>query len=219
MTAADGSGITFHLNVAQCCGSESGYIAYKDGTNVNPPFLTAPPSSSTLLTDANGNQITLNNGVYTDTLGTTVLTASGSAPSPTKFTYAGPAGSQFYTVNYSSYNIKTNFGCSGVTGEYNASNVSLVSSIVLPDNSQYSFTYEDTPNNSGYKTGRISQVTLPTGGTISYNYTYTGTNDGINCADGSTLALQRTLSPGGQWQYSRSGSGAVRSGRFLHLRP
>jgi RHS repeat-associated protein len=209
-TSADSSGYTLYLAVPGE-STTSGYIKYKDGSTINVPFLTSPPTGSSpyTATDANGNYTSFNNGVYTDTLGTTVLTASGTAPSPVTFTYTGPAGSQHFTVNFTPYNIKTNFGCSGVTGEYNASNVSLVNTIVLPDNSQYSFTYENTPNNTGYKTGRISQVTLPTGGTISYNYTYAGTNDGINCTDGTTLLLQRTLNPGGQWQYSRSGSGAA----------
>jgi len=107
-----------------------------------------------------------------------------------------------------SYNIKTNFNCTApLINEYPANSVNLVNSVVLPDGSQYSFQYEDTPANSGFKTGRISQVTLPTGGIIQYSYTYTGSNDGISCSDGSTMVLQRTISPGGVWQYSRSGSG------------
>jgi len=53
----------------------------------------------------------------------------------------------------------------------------------------------------------VSQVTLPTGGTISY--VYTGAHDGINCSDGTTVGLTRTITPGGQWQYSRAGSGAA----------
>jgi len=155
--------------------------------------------------DANGNEISLNpsTGAFTDTLGTSALTVAGS--NPVTLTYTSPNGSQHYSVNYSSYNIQTYFQCSGVT-EYSANNISLVSSIVLPDGSQYSFSYEGTPSHSGYYTGRISQVTLPTGGTISYNYTYAGSNDGISCGDGTAEELERTLNPGGTWQYSRSGA-------------
>ena len=205
-TATDSSGYTINVSFYQAYAS--GNVTSASGFNLGVAFLTSPPSTSSPFTgtDANGNQITFSNGVYTDTLGTTVLTATGAAPSPVKFTYTGPAGSQYYQVNYTSYNIKTNFNCG--PSEYTSSGtVSLVSSVALPDGSQYSFTYEDTPSHSGYKTGRISQVTLPTGGTISYDYTYTGSNDGINCSDGSTVVLKRTLNPGGGvWQYSRSGA-------------
>src|SRR5262249_44609883 len=107
---------------------------------------------------------------------------------------------------------KTNFGCSGI-GEYTATNVSLVTSITLPDNTSYSFTYETTQNFAGYYTGRIASVTLPTGGNISYSYPLTGggTKNGINCSDGTAPAavgtnpsMTRTLSPGGQWTYART---------------
>ena len=201
-TATDGSGLVLK--------TASGSITTPAGAVIIP--ATAPPTGpvSTSATDANGNHINQANvsgtGVFTDTLGTSVLTIAGSLPNPTTLTYTSPAGTKQYSVNYTAYNIKTNFACSGVSEYTSASSVYLVTSIGLPDGSQYSFSYEDTPSHSGYKTGRISQVTLPTGGTISYNYTYTGSNDGINCSDGSTLVLERTLSPGGTWQYSRSGS-------------
>src|SRR5207244_1438274 len=110
------------------------------------------------VTDANGNQITVNtSSQFFDTLSSTspVLTVAGAAPNPVTFTYTGPAGSTQYVLNYSSYNIKTNFNC-GIIEYTSSGTVPLVSSIALPDGSQYSFTYEDTPNNAGYKTGRIS---------------------------------------------------------------
>ncbi|HKW16867.1 MAG TPA: RHS repeat-associated core domain-containing protein [Terriglobales bacterium] len=207
-SAFDGSG--FSLTVQPPTGGNaSGSLVYRDGTVVSAPFLSSPPMTSSpyAMTDANGNKISFNNGVYTDTLGTSVLTVSGTQPSPTTLTYTGPAASQHYQVNYTPLNIKTNFGCG--PREYSANNVNLISTIVLPDNSQYSFSYEGTPGNSGFFTGRISQITLPTGGTIQYNYTFSGSNDGINCSDGSTMVLQRTLSPSGAWQYTRAGSGSA----------
>jgi len=181
--ASDGSGYTFYVGPA-AANSISGYVVTKSGTTIDTPFVSGPPvgGSGSPLQDANGNIISESGGTWTDTLGTQVLALVGTPPSPTTFTYISPAGNEQYTANYAAYNIKTNFGCSGIT-EYSADNVSLVSSIVLPDGSQYSFAYEGTPNNSGYTTGRISQVTLPAGGTISYNYTYTGSHDGINCTD------------------------------------
>ena len=210
-TAEDGSGEV--LNAGFIGG---GYvwpltITGKDG-KVSSPLFNPPTGvsfSAATQTDPNGNQISVSAaGVFTDTLGTAALTVTGSATvaSPVKLSYTAPSGANaVFTINYTSYNIKTNFGCSGVA-EYSASSVALISSIDLPDGTQYLFTYEPTPSNSGYNTGRIAKVTLPTGGSISYNYT--GANNGIVCADGSTLGLTRTLSPDGittnNWTYSRS---------------
>lgn len=162
--------------------------------------ITPGASSGMISEDANGNEITLSGGVFTDTLGQTAL--SMSSGSTTTLSNGNPSGNP-YTVSYTSYNIKTNFGCPGIS-EYSASNVNLVNQVSLPDGRSYSFTYENTPGYSGYKTGRVASVTLPTGGTISY--AYTGGSNGIVCADGSTAGLTRTT-PDGTWTYARSGSG------------
>jgi YD repeat-containing protein len=85
--------------------------------------------------------------------------------------------------------------------EFAANGVNLVTGITLPDGSAYSFQYESTPGFSGYKTGRLTQVTLPTGGTI--NYTYTGGSSGhITCADGSAATVTR-VTPDGTWTYAQ----------------
>jgi YD repeat-containing protein len=170
--------------------------------------------STLALSDSNGNQIKVSGSQIFDTLSATtaVLTMSGtpSAP-PVKYAYTNPQGTTSYvTVNYTLHTVQTDFACPGI-GDYNptgqANNIPLVDTIVMPDNSQYSFTYEITPNNSGAVTGRLASITLPTGGTITY--TYTGGNNGIICADGSAAGLQRVVSPGGTWTYGRSGSGST----------
>src|SRR5208283_1347385 len=87
----------------------------------------------------------------------------------------------------------------------------------LPDGSKYLFTYEATPGTSctplqgttSCVTARISSVTLPTGGEITY--TYSGGNNGIE-SDGSSAGLTRTLTPGGEWQYSRVPQGSTAPG-------
>jgi len=53
----------------------------------------------------------------------------------------------------------------------------------------------------------LASITLPAGGTISY--LYTGSNNGIECSDGSAAGLNRTVNPGGEWKYVRSGSGTA----------
>ena len=191
VVASDGSGYTLSVGGNPFVST----VASKEGTLYNFVTPTLP------VTDANGNQVSESStGVITDTLGQTVLSITGT--NPVKLTYTAPNGSPAsYTLNYTSYNIKTNFGCSGIT-EYSASSVPLISSIDLPDGTSYGFTYESTPGYSGYTTARLTEVTLPTGGSLTY--AYTGAHDGIVCADGSTLGLTRTLSPGGEWQYTRS---------------
>jgi len=97
-----------------------------------------------------------------------------------------------------------------------------VTSLVLPDNSQYTFAYEATPSvpamgactpyvGTTCTTGRLASVTLPTGGVIYYSYAFTGCTTGNNgiFPDGSASCLQRTT-PDGTWTYTRSlGTGAA----------
>jgi RHS repeat-associated protein len=199
--APDGSGYTYNAGII----TERFGSAYVSTFNSNTGSGTA--------TDTNGNQITANSsGQFFDTLSSTtpVLTISGTAPNPVTYTYTPPAGgSASYTVNYTNYTVRTNFGCSGssAVAEYGPASVSLVSSIQLPDGTSYSFTYEPTAGYSGDVTGRLASVTLPTGGTISY--TYTAGSNGITCADGSAAGLTRTT-PDGTWTYARTlGSGGA----------
>jgi RHS repeat-associated protein len=203
IATTDGSGYKFDVN-----STPSATVHPRTGGATTPPLNSS--SGNGAFTDTNGNQISISSGsntTFTDTLGATALTISGTAPNPVTLIYTSPVGSASFTINYTStQNIQTNFGCSSI-GEYSGS-ANLISSIVLPDNTSYSFTYEPTPSNSGSVTGRIASVTLPTGGTISYSYT--GSNNGIICGDGSTAGLTRTLSGNidnaGTFQYARAGT-------------
>jgi len=178
-TATDGSGYTITV-----FGNSVTSLYSADGSLINAPVnqnFGAMTGSTSSIQDRNGNKITTDgNGHFYDTLSSTVavltLSGSGTSTSPRKFTYTTPSGSAAYQVNYTNYTVATNFGVSG-TGEYKSTAaVPLVSSIILPDNSQYSFTYEATPGSctpySGTTctTARIKSVTFPTGGTISYTY-------------------------------------------------
>jgi RHS repeat-associated protein len=207
-TAQDGSG---YMLSAQ---GNSGYIVAGTGTTLN-------PGASAYATDRNGNQLSLSgSGVFTDTLGTTALTTSGTAPNPVTFTYTAPSGANAtYTVKYTAYTVQTNFNCQGIS-EYGPIANNLVSEIDLPDynlttnpNSRYTFVYETTPNDSHnphYVTGRLASITLPTGGTITYAYSGGGTGvNGISCTDGSAATVTRTT-PDGTWIYAQvKGSGAA----------
>jgi len=204
----DGSGYTLSVTAAPAA------TAY---TRSGTALQVAVGSQSASAKDANGNQITYNGSSFTDTLSTTALTVSGIAPNPTTFTYTGPnGGSSYYTMNYTTETVETNFGCSGISDYGRSSKVTayLVTSIALPDGTSYQFTYEPTlnPVHSGAVTGRLASVTLPTGGVISYTYSPSGaTNNDIVCADGSAAMLNRSTPDTGSnpWQYAHSESGTA----------
>jgi len=224
--AADGSGYTIYVNPAPCCGqpSISGKVVDKDGSTISAPFTIGAPTAGVFsITDRNGNQSTANSsGVFTDTLGVTTVTVSGSGTpaSPMKFTYTAPNGQPAaFQANYTQYTVATNFGISGIT-EYGRTSVPLITSVQLPDGSQYTFAYEQTPSTPvngactplsgtylGYcVTARVVSITLPTGGQITY--AYSGGSNGI-LSDGSTATLTRTT-PDGVWKYAQvKGTGAA----------
>src|SRR5262249_33956241 len=199
VTFSDGSGYSAALD-----NGPTATILAKNGEAINPPLQqgTGPATA----TDSNGNQITTNGASFTDTLGTTALTISGGAPNPLNFTYTGPTGlSKSVTLNYTTFNVRTNFQCTTAGGaavqEYSASQ-SLVTSVSMPDGTAYTVTYEPTPGTTtGEVTGRIKSIALPSGGT--FTYTYSGSNNGINCSDGSTATLTRAT-PDGTWTYAHT---------------
>jgi len=210
--STDGSGYAVVVNDIDPYFS----VANSAGTSTIPPWNTNTGTAGE--TDSNGNQISVNgSGVFTDTLGQTALTIAGIAPSNTTFQYKDPNNnSQQYVMKYTSYTVKTAFGCSGIA-EYSATQY-LVTEIDLPDqgsvpSDKYTFSYETTPGyspGSGVVTGRLTSVTLPTGGTITY--TYAGGSSGhITCADGSAATLMRYTPDTGSnyWTYAHTESGTA----------
>jgi len=156
----DPSGTVHHFNIAfsSCDGSPvtggtsdgSGYtmtvtdfrtaIVYpSSGGSIAPPVQSSTGNGT--VTDRNGNFFGSNvsgSTTFTDTLGTTVLTVSGSdtAASPMQYTYTSPASTPASVLaHYSNYTVKTNFGCGGI-GEYGPSTMALISDVTLPDGSQ-----------------------------------------------------------------------------------
>jgi RHS repeat-associated protein len=165
-----------------------------------------------LMQDTNGNYIsaTFVNGSetdWTDTVGHTALKFITNA-SNIQFKFLDPTGAyQTTTANLQTFNVKTNFACTGVV-EYTGT-ASLPVSVLLPNGQSYSISYEATPQNSGYVTGRISEITFPNGGYIQYQYGTT--NDGINCTDGTVTNLTRTVNDGTSsyvWQFMRALNGS-----------
>lgn len=206
INVSDGSGYTVLVN-----DFPSVTIYSRSGIQMVPWIINQDGYGN--IYDPNGNHMTVTGSpsslTFTDTLGATAMTAGANAASNT-YTYTDPSGNPAsYTVWYSQYYVRTNFGCSGIA-EYGPSTQTLVDSIFLPDGTYYAFYYgEQTPDYPGYITGRLTKVKLPTGGTITYAYSGGDNNTGITCADGSTPTLTRTLDPGGggaqeAWTYSHT---------------
>ncbi len=168
-SATDGSGLSLKAATSGV-GRPSGTQTIVNRNGVSMVVPTAPESAGSSITDTNGNQVSVSaGGVYTDTLGTSVMTVSGVAPSNVTLTYPNASGgSSSYTIRYTLYTVQTNFQCSSGIGEYTQANTPLISEIDLPDGSNYTFTYEPTPGlGNGSVTGRLASYTLPTGGTVS----------------------------------------------------
>ncbi|MBI1750051.1 MAG: hypothetical protein HY234_10680 [Acidobacteria bacterium] len=189
----------------------SGY--YIDANSATAPFVYSPSGIKITNTgniyDTNGNFISsstaANVTTWKDTRGNDALKIDKATANFIYYRFLDSTGAyQTITLALQTFNIKTNFACSGVA-EYTGT-ASLPVSITLPNSQSYSFTYEDTPGFSGYKTGRLKRVTLPTGGYYEYQYPTTG-NKGINCADGTGTSLTRLISDGtttSTWQLVRA---------------
>jgi hypothetical protein len=171
--ATDASGYTLSAN-----GNGGAYVVSKGGETLNVPLNVGTGPAT--VTDRNGNQMTADSsGDFYDTLSSTaaalVVSGTGTSSSPMKFTYTAPSmAPASFQRNYTNYTLATNFGFTGSIGEYkSAAAVPLVTSIVLPDGSQYSIQYESTPSTPSAGactpyagttcvTGRIASVTLAT---------------------------------------------------------
>jgi RHS repeat-associated protein len=145
------------------------------------------------LTDPNGNTISTG----TDTLGEPGIQVTGGIGAQQTFEWTDAlTNPQKVTLNNSPVTQYLAFGCSYDDPSWPTN---LPTSILFPDNSTASLTYEKSPLNNAYYTGRLASLTLPTGGTISY--TYSGGTNGINCLDGTPATMTRTT-PDGQWVYT-----------------
>jgi RHS repeat-associated protein len=137
--------------------------------DINGNYMSATSNS-------NGNQIS-----WTDTLGrvlplynfspttTDYSNCTGSQPTTRAYlwTLPGPNGgtSQFKVCEASFPLSFTAPGCTGNCQPNTGSMPWAIQSIVLPNNTAWTFEYDNT--------GALSQITLPTGGTISYAWTFT----------------------------------------------
>jgi RHS repeat-associated protein len=173
--------------------------------------MSAEPTS---VTDANGNQITIDGstGAFTDTMGRVIPAAPGTATSDLSACPSGTASAKLWTVPgiangtrnftfcYSSVSIFTSFG-DGF--DYPATNSSLLTAIVLPDSTLWTLSYDHW--------GNVSRLGFPTGGSISYTYAIGPQTCATSDTQTSLFATSRTVdandgSGGHQWSYNYSGS-------------
>jgi|GEM_PF-618452 len=211
--SSDGAGVTISATVNGATVTAT--ITLRNGTIINPPILdyslTVHNGPAYNSTDSNGNRVTvtarssLSNllSSITDNLGTTMLSSTGTAPSPVNYTYTSPAGTSVSVVaSFVTKTVQTGFGCSNFNGFTETGDV-LLDKVTLPDATNYQFTYEPTSVGSSNVNARISSVRLPTSATIQYNYAGGDTGKGIFCLDGSTAGFDR-VTPDGTWQYRRT---------------
>jgi len=144
--------------------------------------------------DMNGNYYILSSGNFVDTVGrapvTTTVNCGGDS---SKICYDVPnsqGGTSRYTVTTGPTNVSTSFGQSGVT-EYSGT-ITIIQSMTLPDNTTYSFTYDNY--------GLLNSMKLPTMSTgTQISYSYTTFTDGY--AKKYRWVYSRTT-PDGYWIYS-----------------
>jgi hypothetical protein len=198
--STDGSGLTFiaqstvydSLEEAPTGGGVQGTLFFPNGTR----YTTDSTGNVIEITDRNGNMVTIQGGIATDPLGrtTTVTYAqfpTGATQAADTIQYSGYGGaSKSITVNYG---LLSNYLVSGqglqtpaclfpelVGSEQTPFNPYVVTSVQLPNNTQYSFLYNSY--------AELAQVTLPTGGAIQYQWgSYLGApTQTLNTAIGCT---------------------------------
>jgi RHS repeat-associated protein len=174
--STDSSGYSVSLD-----SSGSTATVYDRGGNTYTGF----GNNSGTFTDPNGNKVTftVTNGVttYKDPTGQSPMQETDTSTKATHSWTDGSGISRSYIVNYSqNYNQKTVFGCVVPADISGFSGVWMPSSITAPDGN-YNITYEGTPDNPGYVTGRIAKITFPSGASIAYSYTGGLNNSGLTC--------------------------------------
>jgi RHS repeat-associated protein len=134
-------------------GSQPGFSS----TNGYDPVTSTIQNVLGNIQDPNGNSQSEYSG-GDDTLGRVIVSEQDNTNQIVYTVKDSSGSSQTYTVNFTNLSIHTQFDVSGVQ-EYSGTR-SVVSSIVLPNGREYSFSYDNY--------GSLTEITLPTGGTISY---------------------------------------------------
>lgn len=170
-------------------GSQPGYSS----TNGFDPVTSTVENVLGNIQDPNGNIESEYSGGE-DTLGRVIVSEQDNTNQIVYTVKDSSGSSQAYTVNLTNLSINTQFGVSGAQ-EYSGTR-SVVSSIVLPNSREYSFSYDNY--------GSLKEITLPAGGTISY--TWGNYPDGLATY---RYVTSRTVTVGSQvskWTFLQSGT-------------
>jgi RHS repeat-associated protein len=184
----DGTGLTV---VAASNAKTSGSIFDSGGSSL----------TSSAITDVYGNTLKYASatGIYTDSMGLTVLTATDPSIGPFAWTDVN-GNTQQVSLTRPEAEYMTTFGCSGIS-DMAGNQFFAPSSVSFPDGTSMGITYEATPGNSGYITGRLGSITLREGGTISYAYGPSA-HAGMDCTYLNVPVLTRTLGNGDVTTYT-----------------
>ena len=132
------------------------------------PALPTPPDSEFGLgygtyTDSNGN-VKQEFAGGQDTIGRTIITQQNGTNQIIYWVRDSSGNQVAYTINFIDQAISTSFNAYGFYGlitEYSGTR-KLISSIVLPNNTMYTFQYDSF--------GHITHLSLPTGATVDYEW-------------------------------------------------
>lgn len=159
------SSFTWKISTTPGCGTTPGPTVTTDGSGYTLVPL-GPTNNLAYVYDRNGNKWTAGTvtdpdknsistsngssgyGTVTDTLGEPVMTAN--LPGPTSYSYATSSGTAYYTYGTSPYYLKSNFACTNWADFGSPYSFSLLTSLTRPDEAEYTFTYEPTPNGNGF---------------------------------------------------------------------
>lgn len=196
-----------------------------DGTNLMVPNGTrfsfsngrtpqANNTAASAITDANGNLITVSNsnGSFTDTLGRVIPAPPGTSTSDLSNCPAGAASARVWNVPgpnggtrtfkfcYSNVTVYTNFSLGDSSSEYPSTTTPLLSAVVLPDLTSWTFAYDNYSD--------ITRLGFPTGGSITYTYAIAPFSNTLT--GGSMVVTSRTVDAndgtgGHKWSYKISG--------------
>lgn len=166
-------------------------------TNYTTAVVFAPDGTQIFpnVKDTNGNfySVPNSNGDVTDTRGQTPITTTVNGAAVT-YKVQSSEGSYNVVVTTESIPVNTLFGATSVT-EYSG-NITVVSSITLPDNTTYQFSYDQGATGTHF--GTLTSMTLPTGGTVDY-----ASSSVFRDAFGNPyLYTTSCLMAGGTWSYT-----------------
>jgi RHS repeat-associated protein len=189
------------------------------------------------ITDANGNQITTSTSGWTDTMGRFIPGAPSTVPqgiqpgiNTTDLSKcpSGTASARIWnvpgisTINggtrtfyfcYATFSLYTAFPATTGANNYGPVNTPLLSAIVLPDLTMWTFTYDNY--------GDVLSATFPTRGSLAYTYA-TGPLNSTSDTGYSTWVASRTVDANDgtgthQWTYNFQGNFPSGSGATTYL--